>query len=337
MLHQCENANQDIVNHYQSGKGAVMDKKLIIGLSACLAGEKVRFDGGHRKDATLLEEMGKCFEFRTFCPEVAIGMSTPREPIRLVTSSAGIQAVGTRDNRYNVTEPLKQITAKQKAWLQTLSGYVVKKGSPSCGMERVKVYSENRGSPTGMGLFTEQLIQLFPLLPVEEEGRLKNPVLLDSFIQRIYAYHRWNELDKSGITAHKLINFHMQYKMILLSRCQKIYRELGRLIATVTRDNISVIAKQYINILMETLKKPATRGGHFNVLQHLFGFLKNHLPYEEKQQLLYTTEKYRIGELPLIAPLILLNMYFTRHKHRFIENTLYLKPYPIELGIYKKL
>ena len=314
-----------------------MSNKLAIGLSACLAGEKVRFDGSHRKDSALTQAMSKCFEFQTFCPEVAIGMGIPRQPIRLVNSSKGVQAIETRNNSIDVTEQLKSLAEKHRAWMEKLSGFVVKKGSPSCGMERVKVYENKNANPVGRGLFTEQLVASYPLLPVEEEGRLKNPDLLDSFIQRVYAYSRWTELKADGLSMFKIIHFHTQYKMVLLSRCQKNYRKLGRLVASIDKNDIDTSSNEYISMFMETLKKPATRGGHFNVLQHLQGFLKHQLPDDEKQNLIYIVEKYRSGELPLIAPLTLLNMYFNRHPHHFTDNSLYLKPYPIELGIYKKL
>ena len=178
---------------------------------------------------------------------------------------------------------------------------------------------------------------MFPLLPVEEEGRLKNPDLLDSFIQRVYAYHRWQIAFDSGMTVSKLIDFHTQYKMVLLSHCQKSYRTLGRLVAQTTAQNLQLHAQQYIEQFMTALKKPATRGSHYNVMLHLTGFLKHSLADDEKRTLLYTTERYRDGELPLIAPLTLLNMHFSKYKHRFTDNSLYLRPYPVELGVYNKL
>ena len=314
-----------------------MSKKLTIGLSACLAGEKVRFDAGHRRDDAILNELGKCFNFQTFCPEMAIGMGVPRQTIRLVESSQGLRAVGVKDPSLDVTHELKTNAKQQSVWVKNLAGFIVKKGSPSCGMERVKIYGEKRVLPEGRGLFTEEIIKAFPLLPVEEEGRLKNPLLLDSFIHRVYAYAEWNRLCKEGLTVHKLVKFHTQYKMILLSRNQVKYRFLGRLVANAVQKNIKELSLEYIQVFMDTLKQPATRNGHVNVLQHLQGFLKRQLPAEEKRNLISIIDRYAKGELPLIAPKLLLNMHFDKHTSQFINDSLYLKPYPVELGIYTKL
>lgn len=314
-----------------------MTQKLTIGLSACLAGEKVRFDGGHRRDDKVLNELGKCFKFKTFCPELAIGMGVPRQTIRLVKAGEDIKAVGVKDASLDVTEALKNNALQQLPWIETLAGYIVKKGSPSCGMERVKIYSDGHADPVGRGLYTEVITNALPLLPVEEEGRLRNPQLLDSFIQRVFAYDSWRKVVDDGLTVHALIEFHTKYKMILLSRNQQQYRQLGRMVANAESKSLKKLSVKYIGLFMKVLKQPASRGGHVNVLQHLQGFLKHHLTADEKRNLIFVIEKYANGELPLIAPKLLLNTYFSKFTYRFVDDSLYLKPYPLELGVYTKL
>jgi len=314
-----------------------MENDITIGLSACLAGENVRFDGGHRRDAKIMEVMSKCFNLKTFCPELAIGMGVPRQTIKLVRQHSELKTVGFKDDSLDVTEDLKKIILPQLNWIKKLSGYVVKKGSPSCGMERVKVYGPNRVDPVGRGIFTNELMSEFPLLPVEEEGRLNDANLLDSFLHRVYAYYRWNKLNEEQLTPHKLITFHTQYKMILLSRNQSEYRKLGQLVASISSENIHYLAQEYIAIFMQTLKLPASRSNNVNVLQHLQGFLKKHLSAQEKKNMIEVITRYGHGDLPLIAPIILLNNYFQKYKNRFVESTLYLNPFPVELGIYTKI
>jgi uncharacterized protein YbgA (DUF1722 family)/uncharacterized protein YbbK (DUF523 family) len=314
-----------------------------LGLSSCLAGERVRYNGDHSNHSYINNTLGKFFTFHHFCPEVAIGLGVPREPIRLVsikspeTDQKQIHCVGVKDPTNDVTDRLNNIAKQQFYWVNDLHGYITKKDSPSCGMERVKVFQGTaKGAmpeKKGSGLYISAIMKQFPLLPVEEEGRLGDPVLRENFIERVYIYYRWKNLVKSGITAHKLLDFHSRHKFNLLSHDQEIYRELGRFISGVTDDSVQKIADEYINTLMMAMRKKATRGNHVNVMQHLTGFLKNSLEPFEKEELTQLFTTYSQGDIPRIVPLTLLNHFFRKYPNAYINESYYLTPYPDEMRI----
>ncbi len=305
------------------------NKEISIGISACLLGAKVRFDGGHKRDRYINDLLSQHFRFVPFCPEVAIGMPTPREPIRLVDEQGNIRAVGTRDASQDFTVQLTGYGAKVADSIDTLCGFVFKKDSPSCGMERVKVYVDNRmPERKGRGLFAAQIMQRHPLLPVEEEGRLNDPVLRENFINRVFVFSRWKELQHVGITKAALIDFHTRHKYLLLAHNQQAYRQLGRILASMKDYDLSTLAQQYIERVMAILKKRASRKTHVNVLQHLVGFLRPKLNNYDRVEMLDTINAYARGEYPLIVPITLLKHHFRCNPHPFVDRQVYLDPHP---------
>lgn len=310
-------------------------KKIPIGISSCLLGEEVRFDGGHKRDSYITGTLSKYFEFLPFCPEVAIGMSIPRPPIHLVKKEGEIKCVGIKDPVSDYTEKLRDYAEKEKLQQTELCGYILKKDSPSCGMERVKIFSNNMPERKGTGIYAERMMSNHPLLPVEEEGRLGDPGLRENFIQRVYVLYRWKELIANGISAEALTGFHAQHKLIIMSRGD--YRELGQLLTNLKKDNLMDVAGEYIMQLMKILRKVTTRKQHVNVLQHIQGYLKKELSSDDKVELCEVIERYRHGEIPLIVPLTLLKHHFRKCPDPYIENSFYMSPYPQELQLINQL
>jgi len=306
-----------------------------LGISSCLLGQEVRYDGGHKKDPFITIVLSKYFSFVPVCPEMAIGMSVPREPIQLVGSADQIKVVGTRDKKLDVTGPLRAYGERMANQLSDICGYILKSRSPSCGMERVKLYpGQGNGavpSRDGVGQYAAALMAAAPLLPVEEEGRLNDPVLRENFIVRVFTFRRWQQLVRRGITAKGLLEFHTRHKFILLAHSRVDYDELGRLLSKLDQADLLVVAQKYIEKLMPALKKRATRRSHSNVLQHMQGYLKGNLDRHDKAELVDLIERYRIGQVPLVVPLTLLGHHFRRHPEPYINEQYYLNPHPPEL------
>ena len=312
-------------------------EKIKIGISSCLMGEKVRFDSGHKRNAYINGILANFFEFSTFCPEVEIGLSIPREPIRLVTLNDKVHCVGTRNPELDVTEDLYKSADEQQAWHRQLCGYILKKGSPSCGMERVRLYKGDIPDRIGVGLYAERLMQNFPNLPVEEEGRLEDPVLRENFIQRVYIYSRWQNLMEQAISMKSLTLFHAQHKYIYMSHDQSMARQLGSWLAESHKTDLDTLTTQYPLKMMTLLKHRATRKNHVNTLQHIQGYLKNHLDAGDKQELTTNIKQYREGLLPLIVPITLLRHHFRRYPNNYISNSYYMQPHPAELMLLNSL
>ena len=312
-------------------------EKIKIGISSCLMGEKVRFDSGHKRNAYINGILANFFEFTTFCPEVEIGLSIPREPIRLVTLNDKVHCVGTRNPELDVTEDLYKSADEQQAWHRQLCGYILKKGSPSCGMERVRLYKGDIPDRIGVGLYAERLMQNFPNLPVEEEGRLEDPVLRENFIQRVYIYSRWQNLMEHAISMKSLTLFHAQHKYIYMSHDQSMARQLGSWLAESHKTDLDTLTTQYPLKMMTLLKRRATRKNHVNTLQHIQGYLKNHLDAGDKQELTTNIKQYREGLLPLIVPITLLRHHFRRYPNNYISNSYYMQPHPAELMLLNSL
>jgi uncharacterized protein YbgA (DUF1722 family)/uncharacterized protein YbbK (DUF523 family) len=303
---------------------------ITIGISSCLLGDEVRYDGGHKRHSYIEQTLGEYFQFRRFCPEMAIGMGVPRDPIRLVRRDDGIRAVGIKNPALDVTDRLAQCADAQRDWQAQICGYIFKKDSPSCGMERVKVYSNQVPSKDGSGIFAQRVMQNFPYLPIEEEGRLGDSVLRENFIQRVYILYRWRQMLAAGLSMHQLTRFHAQHKLIIMSHNQNSVRELGKLLAN-NKGELSQLAEAYLHKLMECLKEKATRGNHVNVLQHIQGYLKKNLDADDKAELVEVIEKYRLGEVPLIVPVTLLKHHFRKAPDDYIDDSFYMNPYPSEL------
>ena len=314
-------------NMFESGLGQVR-----LGVSACLLGAKVRFDGGHKRNRFLIEELGSHFEFVPFCPEVAIGMGTPRPSIRLVGDVEAPRALGSRDDGLDVTDALQAYSANRAQRLEGLSGFIFKKDSPSCGMARVKVYSE-KGMPQrdGVGIFARAVQEANPLLPVEEEGRLNDSTLRENFVSRVFVYARWQALRQQGLSKKGLLDFHTRHKLLLMAHSPLAYRELGRLLAQLDNTRLDALAGRYIEQLMQVLKVPASRKHHVNVLQHVMGYLRKHVPAENRADLVDVINDYRRGMLPLVVPVTLLQHHFRSNPHPWVSQQVYMNPHPREL------
>ena len=306
--------------------------RIRVGISSCLLGEEVRFDGGHKRDSYVVGTLSEYFDFTPVCPEQAIGLGTPREPIRLVKKHDGVHVVGVKTVTRDVTEALRAYGEKMSRQMTDISGYILKRASPSCGMERVKVYSEE-GMPveSGSGKYAEAFMAQQPLLPVEEEGRLGDPVLRENFIVRVFVYHRWQSLTGNGLTAQGLVDFHTDHKYLIMAHDQAAYREMGRMVADTGKRDLDELAEEYVTVLMTALKKRATRRQHVNVLQHLFGYVSKHVDASDRAEMTDLIEQYREGLVPLIVPITLLKHHFRRHPDPYIERQYYLTPHPKEL------
>ena len=309
------------------------EAKIRVGVSACLVGDKVRYDGGHKRDVYLTGKLAQVFEFVPVCPEVAIGMGVPRPPIRLVGDALAPRALGVEDASLDVTAPLTAYGRRMAVELDGISAYIFKARSPSCGPWRVPIYSDGVSMAQGTGLYAREIRARQSLLPVEEEGRLADPSLRDNFIERIFAYRRWQQLQTSGIDVGALVEFHSAHKLQLMSHGAVYYRALGRLIAEAKPPRIAAVAREYGAEFMSALTHPATRKRHTNVLHHLMGYLKRHLDREDKVELLGVIESYRLGQMPLAAPITLLKHHFRRFPDPYIDKQTYLHPHPTELAL----
>jgi uncharacterized protein YbgA (DUF1722 family)/uncharacterized protein YbbK (DUF523 family) len=306
-----------------------------VGVSACLLGHQVRYDGGHKRDAFIIGPLSEHLDLIPICPETAIGLGIPRPTIRLMGDIDHPRLVGTVDAGFDVTEKMERYAERQTGELGDLCGYILKKDSPSCGMERVKVFnsSGSHAERKGSGVYARILMQRLPLLPVEEEGRLNDAVLRENFVNRVFVMQRWKNLMHKGLTAAGLIEFHTTHKYLVLAHSQAAYQRLGRMLSNLAKDDLRSIAETYSEALMQTLKRRVNRKRHVNVLQHIMGYLKKRIDSDDKAELSESIETYRRGEIPLIVPITLLRHYFRRHPDPYMEKQLYLRPYPDKLGL----
>ena len=307
-----------------------------IGISACVLGDKVRYDGGHKASAFCMQQLAPLVQYVPVCPEMAIGMKSPRPAIRLQQDDElNIRLVQSNDSSVDHTEAMLAFTEKKLPSLNTLSGYIVCAKSPSCGMERVRLF-DTKGQQLGklgIGIFTHQLMQRYPWLPVEEDGRLFDAALRENFISRVYSCFDYQQTMKEGFTVGKLVAFHSRYKFLVMAHSPVAYRELGRLVAQAKLFSPDELKLRYLTELMHAMKHIATRKQHTNVLQHLQGFLKNGLTAEAKQELSELIQRYRKGFVPLLAPITLLLHHLKQHPNEYVSAQRYFSPYPEVLGL----
>ena len=309
-----------------------MNNPIKIGISACLLGEEVRFDGGHKRNDYVTSTLSEYFEFVQYCPEIAIGLGIPRPTIRLIDVNGEQRLVDGRDSSIDHTDLMVKKSDSYVAGMPEISGYILKSRSPSCGMERVNLFNEkNMPQKKGVGVFAQRLMQRHPNLPVEEEGRLNDLNLRENFIDRVFTYYRWQQLVNAGISVSALMEFHKRHKFVLLAHDEACYRRLGPMIAKVDANSLGEVAGEYIAAFMQAMKKHASRKRHMNVLQHIMGYLKEDISSEDKQELLEILEQYRHAQLPLIVPMTLLNHHLRRFPQPYISEQYYLTPYPQEL------
>lgn len=306
--------------------------KIKIGISRCLLGQAVRFDGSHQKNSYATGILSDYFELQGICPEVESGMSIPRPTIHLRGSQDKPILVEVMKPENDHTEQMETFSKNKVKQLGNLSGFILKSKSPTCGMERVKIYQETPKQPLmGVGLFAKELMAHYPLLPVEEEGRLNDNTLRENFIERIFVYHRWNKIVANQLTAKSLLNFHTEHKLTLLAHHQQTYRELGKEMADLKGKDINKFSKGYITKFMRGMKHKANRKSHTNVLMHIQGYFKDVIDGDDKAELKDSIERYLNGQLPLIVPITLLKHHLRRHQDPYLLNQRYLFPYPEEL------
>jgi len=310
-----------------------MNEKITIGISSCLLGEKVRYDGGHKLDRYLKETLGAYVEWVPVCPEVETGFPVPREAMRLAGDSTSPRLVTIRSG-IDHTDRMQRWAAKKLRDIEKLNicGFVFKSRSPSSGMRGVKVYNPS-GVPshTGVGIFARTFMDRFPFVPVEDDGRLHDPALRENFIERIFVFKRWRGMQRDGGAIHDLISFHTDHKLLILAHSPKHYTLLGRLVAGAKKQDSQNLFAEYFTVLMDGLKLIATTTKNTNVLQHIAGYFKKQLSPEEKQELLDVIQTYHKGLVPIIVPLVLINHYVKKYDEPYLKRQYYLHPHPAEL------
>jgi len=312
-----------------------MEDKIRIGVSACLLGQPVRFDGSHKHDRYLTNTLGEYLDFVPVCPEVESGFSIPRETLRLVGDPEAPRLVTSRTNIDHTDRMLgwaeKRVRELEK---ENLCGFVFKSDSPSSGLMRVKVYNpKGMAEKNGVGLLARAFTRHFPLLPVEEEGRLNDPVLRETFIEQIFTLKRWRETLALGQNMKNLVDFHTRHKLLMLSHSPANARLMGKLVAVGKQTPIQTVYAQYENLLIETLRMKSTIKKNLNVIEHILGYFKNQLSSDEKQEMLEIFDRYRNAFVPLIVPVTLLNHYVRKTGEPYLKQQVYLNPHPIALKL----
>jgi len=306
-----------------------------LGISTCLLGENVRYDGGHKLDRFLTDTLGQYVQYVPVCPEVECGLGVPRESMRLEGNPDSPRLVTTR-TKQDRTDPMVRWARKRVIDLEKedLCGFIFKSDSPSSGMERVKVYHE-KGMPVkkGIGMFARIFMEHFPLLPVEDEGRLHDPELRENFIERIFALKRWREVLTKKESRGNVVDFHTKHKLLILSHSPRHYRMMGSFVARAKDLPLKKLYWQYQTLLMESLKLKATPKKNANVLQHMMGYFKEQLSSDEKQEWLEVIDHYRKEYIPFIVPMTLINHYVRKYDQPYLKQQVYLNPHPLELQL----
>ncbi len=311
-----------------------MEPKMRLGISACLLGEPVRYDGGHKLDRGLTETLGRYVEYVPVCPEVECGLGVPREPMSLVGDPKAPRLL-TNYRREDLTELMLSWAGKRVVELEKedLSGFIFKSKSPSCGMHGIKVYdNQGRAARTGMGLFAGLFRDRFPLLAVEHEVGLGDPDDREDFIERVLTLMRWRDLLEEPKTAGRLVEFHTENKLLILARSPEHYRNMGKLVAQGKRFDPAELYGLYEALLLEALGLKATAPKNVNVLQHIMGYFKRDLSADEKRDLLGIIEQYRRGDIPLNVPINLLRHFARKYDQPYLERQTYLNPVLDESG-----
>lgn len=312
-----------------------LETPITLGISSCLLGNKVRFDGGHKMERFLTDTLGRYVRYVPVCPEVEYGLPIPREALRLVGDFEAPRLITSRTNIDHTAGMLQWARERVKGLeKENLCGFIFKSRSPSSGMERVKVYDDN-GVPVnrGVGIFARVFMDHFPLIPVEEEGRLHDPLLRENFVERIFILKRWRETAAVKKSRGNLVDFHTRHKLLILSHSPRHYQLMGKLVAQAKDHGVEELHQEYLRLLMEALKLKATPAKNSNVLQHMLGYFKKDLTGDEKQELLETIRLYREGHYPLIVPMTLMNHYVRKYDQPYLKEQIYLTPHPIELHL----
>ncbi|MFO7765462.1 MAG: DUF523 and DUF1722 domain-containing protein [Pelovirga sp.] len=317
-----------------------MNNKIRLGISSCLLGAQVRYDGGHQLDRYLRDVLGDYVEYVPVCPEVEVGLPIPRETLRLVENDQQqVRLVFSRSG--------EDITERMEAWArervrqlekEQLDGFVFKSKSPSSGMERVKLY-DRKGIPkkVGVGVFARHFKEHFPLLPVEEEGRLNDPRLRENFITAIFVLKRWRQMLDAGFSLGRLVEFHTCHKLLIMAHSPQHYRQMGKLVAAGRDYSPDDLLETYLTELLTALRLKTTTKKQVNVMQHILGYFKRQLEADEKQEMLELIENYRLGLVPLIVPLTMFNHYIRKYDQPYLRRQYYLNPHPKELKLLNQI
>jgi len=305
-----------------------------VGISACLVGNEVRYNGGHKQSRLCLDLLSQCFTFTSFCPEVSAGFGIPRPTMRLTGDPTSPRLVFSNDMSIDLTPALAKGFEKELPQMGHLDGYILMKDSPSCGLERVKVYQEN-GHPhqtRTAGVFAKALKEHYPLMPIEEEGRLHDDKLFDNFVLRVYAYSNFKREVLAQPSLHHLMAFHSSYKYLLMAHNQDMCRDLGRLLGVHKSGPLEELIIGYFTGFIDALSKPASRKNHTNALFHILGYLKNNLSPMAREHIVTVIHKYNKGLTPLTTPLTLLKHHLMQHGCDYIKEQRYLEPYPEKIS-----
>ena len=312
-----------------------MEEKIKLGISTCLLGEPVRWNGGHSKDRYLTDILGRYVEYVPVCPEVECGMGVPRETLRLVGDPENPNLVTSKtniDHTRRMTEwALKRVKEMEK---ENLCGFVFKKNSPSSGLYRVPVRT-SKGMPNkkGQGIFARVFTEHFPLVPVEEDGRLNDPKLRETFIEQIFTLMRWRETLSKEKSTGNLVDFHTRHKLLIMSHSPNHLRMMGKLVAQGKALPVKDMFNQYESLLMDALRLQTTLKKNINVLQHIMGYFKKRLSPDEKQELIEIIDRYGKEYVPLIVPVTLFNHYVRKYEQPYLTQQVYLNPHPVALKL----
>jgi len=312
-----------------------MEDRVKIGVSACLLGQNVRYDGGHKHDRYITGILGEYLEFVPVCPEVEAGFPTPREAFRLIGDPQNPRFVTSRSH-VDYTERMIAWAEKRVRGLEKedLCGFIFKRGSPSSGLSRVKVYDpKGIAEKKGVGIFARAFTRHFPLLPVEEEGRLNDPKLREMFIEQIFTFKRWRETLTRPANMRSLVDFHTRHKLLILAHSPAHAALMGKRVAEGRGMPIRDVYAEYEKLLVEALRLGSTLKKNINVLQHIMGYFKKQLAADEKQELLEVLDQYRREYVPLIVPVTLLNHYVRKYDQPYLQQQVYLNPHPIALKL----
>lgn len=312
-----------------------MEERIKLGVSACLLGQNVRYNGGHSRDPFITDTLSQYLEFFPVCPEVECGLPVPREAMRLVGDPECPRLI-TSNTKQDHTERMVKWCSQRVRELEdvNLYGFIFKKGSPSSGMERVKVYSD-QGMPSnrGIGMFARAFMEHFPLLPVEEDGRLHDPKLRENFIEAIFVLKRWREALAPKTTRRAFVEFHTRHKLLIMAHSPQHMRQMGKMVAEIKRQSLDDFRPQYERLLMDALSFKTTRRKNTDVLFHAMGFFKKQIAADEKRELVETIENYRMGYVPLIVPVTLLSHYVRKYEEPYLKEQFFLHPHPLELQL----
>jgi uncharacterized protein YbgA (DUF1722 family)/uncharacterized protein YbbK (DUF523 family) len=309
--------------------------KPCVGIGSCLIGRPVRYNGESKRKNQYIEALKDCVVLQPFCPEMAIGMGVPRATVRLVGDIASPKLMDSATQTIDYTSPMRQYAADVLSSNPNIAGYVLVKGSPSCGFDRVKRYNDkgNVVLNDSMGVFSSALKEIDPLLPLEEDGRLHDHRLRENFTARVFAYDAWKNFCQEPVTPHRLTHFWSRYKYLIMSHHVPTYKQIGFVLAGARIEDIEDTSAQFIRMFMAGLEHLATRKTHSNVLQHIRGYLKRDLERNDKQEMDGLISQYRDGHVPLVVPMTLLRHHFAKHKNEYIDRQVYMLPYPERLSL----